>query len=144
MLVASLEAFPKECLGIVVTKGKNMYAFPFQLSRRYPSSVLSLSQRKFERLFAGHLRKLCDFHSHVYVGRWPGYWNLEPSGDDLLTVPNGGLEMIVGVRKVRCSAHWLRKSGKSLLAALGTYRFKISLFSKDRRAYNDVELRIAN
>lgn len=146
MMVSAMEAYPKECMGVVLSsrRGFVLSAIPYQLARRRPMSVSSESCLRLERLFSrGCVRKMCDYHSHIYAREGPS-WEVEPSDDDLIGTGVGGLEMIVGVRRVRSSANWIRNSGKGVLAALGTFRFKVALFEKLSVAllYDKIGLRV--
>lgn len=135
MIASAVEVFPKECMGSVcalqvpTVEGRICGAFPYQLARRSPEEVSSLSSWMFLDLLSegGPWVKIGDYHSHTYR-RCKKIEELLPSGTDLEGMGVGDVEIIVQVCKTKqCRNSW-RGVREGIRISWGKYRFLLKGF----------------
>jgi len=146
LLLSSVEVYPKECLGLVIGALNDdvsviHHAVTFQTANRrrrdveFPRHSVHRNVRSLLEEFLPHQRIVGDFHSHTTARAD----KLSP--EDLATMEEGQVYVIIEVNKKRKSVPWRYNSTQTLLS--GTTRqffFRIAAWYK---APDDKRFRLA-
>jgi len=149
MIIASIEVFKKECIGILLghREGDRMtvnYALPYQSAKRGKSWVEPDLERDVECLeelpFLSHLTHLGYFHSHTpAIGRRAVP---KPSEEDIDSMAVGELEIIVAINETIRPREWRTSRDGFLSGATERYSYDIGAlyFHEQKRAWQQVEI----
>lgn len=132
MLVAAIETFPKECMGMVFSKapGSAWFAIPYQIAHRSSGSVTSFSSSKASMICGRSISTLAEFHSHPYDSS-EHIQALEPSYQDIKDIKKGSIEIIIRIYGVgRKSNRRIYERNGEIHAAVGKFRFLVKAFVK--------------
>ena len=136
MVLSALEVYHMETFGLLLGyRGDRFYveqAIPIQTAERSLYWTRPKEEREnrivelSEKLGLGY-EILGDYHSHCMLGNSRGI--AMPSNEDLATMEEGNLYIIIAVNKAKRKTRWKLLSDGSLGGTLGGYNIKIAAFT---------------
>jgi proteasome lid subunit RPN8/RPN11 len=135
IIVSSVEVFRNECLGLILGYKESdrmtvEYAIPFQSAKRKKGSVEANVRRDTmcKELLPelSHLEQLGYYHSHTqYGGARAG---TEPSKEDLQSMVEGSIDIILAVNKTKRRKEWTMDSRGVLSGTIGEFMFAFAAY----------------
>jgi proteasome lid subunit RPN8/RPN11 len=149
IIVSSVEVFRNECLGLVLGYKESdrmtvEYAIPFQSAKRKKGSVEANVRRDTmcKELLPelSHLEQLGYYHSHTQYGNSRAV--AEPSKQDLLSMVEGSIDIILAVNKTKRRKDWTMDARGVLSGTIGDFAFAFAAhhYHSQKREWKQVRI----